>query len=279
MTSAQTSSKVWLNGGITASAEARISPFDRGFLFGDGAFETLRAYCGTPFAVTRHWERLRASCEILGLKPPSAAEFSKALAEVLASNNLTQARLRFTVSRGEDSNTGATLLASASALPVWPSAASVCTVPWARNERSPLAGAKSISYSENSLALAWAKQRGADEGIFANTRGLLCEGTGSNVFLVHDGVLMTPPLSSGCLAGVTRALVLELARNDGIAVEETPLSVSALAESDEAFLTSTTREVQPIAQVDGGDLSQSPGLICRRLVELFHRLTLHDDNP
>ena len=120
-------------------------------------------------------------------------------------------------------------------------------MPWVRNERSAVAGAKTISYAENVVALARAHERGADEALFANTVGALCEGTGTNVFVVQGGRVRTPSLATGCLAGITRELVLEL-----IDVEETDaLTLDDLRGADEAFLTSSTRDVHPIASVDG----------------------------
>ena len=121
--------------------------------------------------------------------------------------------------------------------------------PWPRNERSALAGVKSTSYAENVVALEWARQRGAGEALLANTAGNLCEGTGSNVFALLGGRLVTPPLSSGCLAGVVRSLLVE----GGLASEE-DIPVRALADVEEAFLTSSTREVQPIDRLDGRPL-------------------------
>ncbi len=139
------------------------------------------------------------------------------------------------------------------AFPFEPAAASidVVCVPWSRNEHGTLAGLKTISYAENVRALAYAARYGAGEAIFLNTRGELCEATGSNVFLVRDGKLCTPPASAGCLLGVTRALLIELCAEIGIGVDERDIELDALATADEAFLSSTTREVQPIAHVDG----------------------------
>ena len=119
-------------------------------------------------------------------------------------------------------------------------------MPWTRNERSAVAGLKTTSYAENVVAVEYAHQRGASEGLFANTRGELCEGTGSNVFLVVGGRILTPPLASGCLAGVTRALVIEWC-----GAEEATLSMSDLAAADEVFLTSSTRDVHPVSALDG----------------------------
>ena len=155
----------------------------------------------------------------------------------------------------------------------WPDTSAVAIVPWPRNERGALAGLKTTSYGENVVALAWATERGAGEAVFPNLAGNLCEGTGSNVFLSVGGRLLTPPLSSGCLAGVTRALVIELT---GAAEEDVPVGV--LQDADEAFLTSTTREVQPIALVDGVALP-APGPLTRAAAESFSALVARDMDP
>ena len=148
------------------------------------------------------------------------------------------------------------------------------TVPWRRNEHSAVAGLKTTSYAENVVALAYAHERGGSEAIFANTAGALCEGTGSNVFLVVDGRLCTPPLSSGCLAGITRELVREV-----VAVDEITLPLGALAATSEAFLTSSTRDVQPISLVDGVALPTCPGPHTAAAAAAFAALMARDLDP
>lgn len=243
---------VWINGDLVPEASARVSPFDHGLLTGDGVFETLLARDGTVFAVRRHLERLARSAAALGLFVPSVDVLRAALRQVMEGNALTDARLRITVTGGPSplgSDRGAgptTAIVAAGALTAWPPTTAVVVAPWPRNERSPLAGVKSTSYAENVVALAWARERDAGEALLANTAGDLCEGTGSNVFVVLNGQLVTPPLSSGCLAGVVRSLLVE----GGLASQE-DIPVSALADVGEAFLTSSTREVQPIDRLDG----------------------------
>jgi branched-chain amino acid aminotransferase len=276
---------VWLNGHMEPSAQARISPWDVAFLVGCGAFETLRAYGGKPFAITRHWRRLDRSCAVLGLRPPTLEQFASAMIETLNANKLLEARVRFTVSGG-DVPSG---LASAhgdgvficTAIPAAPTkeAEAVVMNPWPRNERGALAGAKTVSYAENVVALNRARCNGAGEAIFANTRDELCEGAASNVFVVRGGQLHTPPLSSGCLAGVTRELTLEVCRTHGIPVSEESLPATALVGADEAFLTSSMREVQAIASVDGKPLSQPVGPLTRRVAGLFREFVASHADP
>ena len=171
------------------------------------------------------------------------------------------------------------VIVAASALPPVRSVARVVTASWPRNDQAATVGVKSTSYAENVRAFADARSLDADECIFANTRGELCEATGSNVFVVESGVVRTPPERSGCLLGVTRALVIELARSDGIPVEEVARPLGALAEADEAFLTSTTREVQPIDAVDGRSHLRTPGPVTRRLAMLYTDLVGRELDP
>ena len=198
---------------------------------------------------------------------------------------MIDARLRITVTGGpaplgsERADVEPTIVIAASALTPWPPTADVVTVPWTRNERAATAGLKTISYADNVRALAFAHEHGASEAIFGNTRDELCEATGSNVFIVRDGHLVTPPEDSGCLLGVTRALVLELARDLGLDPLEGAVALGALANADEAFLTSTTREVQGIAHVDGVDLPLAPGPVTSTLAAAFTDLVARDLDP
>jgi branched-chain amino acid aminotransferase len=271
---------VWLDGDLVEASEARISPFDHGLLTGDGVFETLIVYDGVPFATRRHLERLASSCRGMGLDVPPADVVRSAMAAVVEANGLRSARLRVTVTGGdsplgsERGAAGPTVVVAGGALAEWPPTADVVVVPWTRNERSAVAGLKTTSYGENVVALARARAEGASEAIFANTLGNLCEGTGSNVFLVRGGRLVTPPLASGCLAGVTRALVMEL-----VDVDEEDVPVGALAEADEAFLTSSTREVQPIRAVDGVALPAVPGPLTAAAAAAFKDLVAKDLDP
>ena len=283
---------VWLNGELLPIEQARISPLDHGSLVGDGVFETLRVYDGVPFAWTRHIARLRASADGLGLQVPDGDALRAAADAVIAANGHAQARLRITVtggpappgsSRSESEGPTVFLLSFpmnvGSATSATSATTDVVIVPWTRNEGSAVAGLKTISYAENVRALAYAEARDASEAVFANTRGELCEATGSNVFVVSGGVVATPPASSGCLLGVTRALVLELCTSLGIPAHEKTLELAALGAADEAFLSSTTREVQPIERVDGQVLPQAPGPVTERLATAFRDLVSRDLDP
>ncbi len=277
--------RVCVNGEIGPADELRISPLDHGLLVGDGVFETLRVYDGVPFAWRRHLARLERSAAGLGLAVPSIASLREQSDAVIAANQLREARLRITITGGpaplgsERAMVEPTVIIAASALTPWPPTTDVVTVPWPRNEQGATAGLKTISYAENVRALAHAHEHGAGEAIFANTRGELCEATGSNVFVVQGGTLVTPPTDAGCLLGVTRALVLELAVELGIGCTETALPIDALAAADEAFLSSTTREVQAIAHVDGTALPEAPGAVTTRLAGAFATLVASNPDP
>lgn len=276
---------IWLNGQLVEAEKAVISPFDHGLLTGDGIFETLISYRGEPFALTRHYRRLTMAAQRLGLAAPSYEVFAGALRDVIRANEMEHARLRFTVTGGEcplGSGRGAsrqTLLAAASPVPTFAASASVVTVPYPRNERGALVGIKTVSYAENVMALHYAKERGGDEAIFGNLEANLCEGTGTNIFVVRDGKLITPPTAAGCLSGITRSVILDLCRDLGLPVEETNMPLADLDRADEAFLTSTLREVQSIGKVNGASLRQVPGPIAGRLAVAFKDLVARDLDP
>jgi branched-chain amino acid aminotransferase len=272
---------VWMNGELLPDDDARVSVFDHGLVVGDGVFETIKIASGVPFAMTRHLERLRRSALGLGLPEPDLDQIRDgAMAVIAASGSPRLARLRITFTGGksplgsERGNAPATAIAAMAEQPLPAASVDVVTVPWPRNERGALSGLKTTSYGENVRALAYAAERGGSEAIFGNTVGQLCEGTGSNVFVVIGGRLVTPSLSSGCLAGVTRALVIEWA-----GAEEQDLPFEALASAEEAFLSGTTRDVQPIAHVDGTALAAAPGPVTRKAAEIFALRSAESPEP
>lgn len=249
----------WVNGQLVDRSTPSISAVDHAIVVGDGVFETLQVAGGTPFALTRHLARLRFSSDGLGLLPPDDDQVRQAVASVLDAD--PQAGLvRITWSSGAGplgSSRGdgpGTLIVATQKTNVWEASTRVHLCPWTRNEHGALVGLKTTSYAENVLALDAAHQRQCSEALFLNTAGLLCEGTGTNLFVVVDDQLVTPPLSSGCLAGITRALVLEVTD-----AQEGDLHPDDLAQASEAFLTSSTRDVQAISHIDDLALPQAPG--------------------
>jgi branched-chain amino acid aminotransferase len=283
----------FVNGELLAADQAVLSVFDHGLVVGDGVFETVLVRHGRPVLLGRHLERLAASAAGLGLEPPDPAVVTAAAEQVLGSEELALGRLRITYTAGPGplgSGRRAvprSLVVLAEAADPAPASCRVAVVPWTRNERGALAGLKTTSYAENARALAWAAGQGADEAIFANTAGNLCEGTGSNVFVVlrrserdgageggageggaGDAEVLTPPLTAGCLAGVTRSLALQCGASEGnVAIDD--FRAEHLLE---AFLTSTVRGVQPIAAIDGAALASCPGPATAAIAERFDKL-------
>lgn len=270
---------IWLNGQLLDDADAAVPALDHGLTVGDGVFETLRTYGGEPLAARRHLDRLERSAKGLGIAVPTRELLGRAVREVVAAAGTADHRVRLTVTGGPGplgsgrSDGTPTVIAAVSALEPVPPTTSVITVPWVRNERSPLAGLKTTSYAENVVALARAKESGASEALLANTRGELCEGTGTNVFVVIDGRLVTPPLSSGCLAGIARELVLEVCN-----VVEQPIPFEALAQADEVFVTSSIREVQAVGQLDGRQLD-APGPLTSAARDAYRALVARTRDP
>ena len=275
---------VWLDGELIPLADAGVSVLDRGLLLGEGCFETLKAVGGAPFALRRHLERLRASAATLGVELPwTDDELRAAVHEVLDADPVGRApltRLRITLTGGPaplgpgtPTEPSPSVLVTCGPLVALAPTAVVSTSPWPVNERSPLIGVKHSSRAELVLALAHAHRHGADEALLANTADQLVEGTGSNVFVVAEGRLLTPALSSGCLPGVTRALVLE-ATDAG----EAELPMSVLATCDEAFLTSSTRDVHPVSMIDGRALG-APGPVTREAMAAYAALAATSSDP
>ncbi|MFF4414225.1 aminotransferase class IV [Streptosporangium sp. NPDC001559] len=272
---------VWVNGRLIEPEKATVSVFDHGLLVGDGVFETVKCVGGVPFALTRHLDRLLVSATRMGMAEPDVEFVAEGVHACLAqapSWPLGRIRISYTSGPGplgsDRGKTDGTFVVIVSDQKPFPATADVTVVPWARNEHGALAGVKTTSYGENVLALAYAKARGGGEAIFGNLAGNLCEGTGSNVFVVRDGRIVTPTLASGCLAGITRALTLEWC---GGAEEDLPLS--ALAEAEEAFLTSTTRDIQPIRTVGETVLPTVPGPVTAKAMRVFAERSAADVDP
>lgn len=263
--------KVWLNDELVDAQKATVSVFDHGFTVGDGAFETLKVVNTQPVALTRHIKRLVHSLNTIGIEFDKEDLLKKAINEVISANkSLGEVmRMRITYTSGvgplgsDRTKDNFTLVVAVSPESIWPDTALVITVSDPRNDKSILAGSKTTSYAQNAALLSVAKKQGAHEAIMPNTKGELCEGTGSNIFVVKDGQVMTPPLSGGCLGGITRALVIKW-----FDVKEVDLPMSVLKDVDEAFLTSSTRDIQPISNIDDRVLN-APGPIASKMRKEF----------
>ncbi|MCP4453386.1 MAG: hypothetical protein GY809_18155, partial [Planctomycetes bacterium] len=246
---------VYLNDKIVPSEEAMISASDAGFLYGSGLFETLRVEQGIVFAVEQHLGRLFNSAAALDMFLTRTKDALKeAITEVLAANDLSEARVRLTVSAGVPSGDGqppqSTVLVTA--VPLVPYA-EVCyskgilaiLCPYRQNPADPLAGHKSTSFFSRMLGLRMAHEKQAAEALWFTTDGYLAEGCVSNVFLVKDGALLTPPLGTPVLAGVARHTVCNLAAQQNLGLEEKALSIDDLLGADEVFVTNVIMKVMP----------------------------------
>jgi branched-chain amino acid aminotransferase len=244
--------KIWLDGRLYDDPrQATIAGSDHGLLVGDGVFETLKVTDQGAFAIRRHLNRMSRSAAALGLPPPDHALLREAIAAVLASRdfNLGKLRITYTGGRGPLGSEAAygppTLMVALAPVDAAPPLTSIVTAPWRRNERGALTGVKSTSYAENVRGLGYAAALGAGDAIFLNTADQVCEGTGTNIFLVFGDTVLTPPLSSGPLAGITRELIMEWSP-----VEERELTLEEAKQADEVFLTSSMRDIQGVERWD-----------------------------
>lgn len=243
----------YVNGQLLDSEQANISVFDHGFTVADGVFETLKFQSGLAFAVDRHINRLKKSCDGLGIAFPDELTLRNAIDTVSQANKeISQGRMRITVTSGSGPlgsdriNVSPTLVISVANQKPWPDSSEVLLVPWLRNEKSPLVGLKTTSYAENVYALDVAHAHGYSEAIFLNSQGLLSEGTGSNIFIVKNGEVLTPGSNSGLLEGITRELVIEWSTYP-VFIKD--LTEADLFDADEVFITSSTRDVHPVTRV------------------------------
>jgi branched-chain amino acid aminotransferase len=244
--------KIWLDGRLYDDPQqATVAGTDHGLVVGDGVFETLKVTERGAFAVRRHLDRLSRSAAALHLPAPDHGQIREAIAAVLDRRKFPRGKLRITYTGGrgpmgsEAAYGPPTLIVALAPADAAAPLASIVTAPWTRNERGALAGVKSISYAENVRALGYAAKHDASEAILLNTAGRVCEGTGSNIFLVFGDVIITPPLSSGPLAGITRELIMEWS-----SAEERDLTPDEAMQADEAFITSSMRDIQAIERWD-----------------------------
>jgi branched-chain amino acid aminotransferase len=251
--------KSWVssNEGGGLVTQPLVSANDHGLTVGDGIFETLKTINGKAVLLERHLARLQRSAQLLDLLIPSLDEIRIAISQLLAQEEIVKSaigRIRITLTSGPGElgsirSNGWTLIVVWSESKPWPDSAEVVISDIVRNERSPLAGAKTISYAENVLALSRAKKVAASEAILLNLAGNVCEGTGSNIFIVKNKVVLTPPVIDGLLPGITRNAVIESIPKQ-IRFSELSFTAEDLLNADEVFLTSTTRNIQPVTKIN-----------------------------
>jgi len=286
--------KIYIDGKYYDQKDAKISVFDHGLLYGDGIFEGIRAYNGRVFKLTEHIDRLFYSAKAILLKIPlSHGETVRAVVETCRRNKLRDGYVRLLVTRGAGTLglnpnrcKNPSIIIIADKIQLYPAGLyergmEIVTVPTTRNLHSALNPAiKSLNYLNNILAKIEANNAGCEEAIMLNAEGFVSECTGDNIVIVKAGQMLTPPLSAGALYGITRGVVIELAREEGLTVAEPNLTRYDLFNADECFLTGTGAELIPIVKIDGRIIGAGkPGPITRRLVDKYHALTNLSGEP
>ena len=286
--------KVYINGKFRDEAEATISVFDHGLLYGDGIFEGIRAYHGRVFKLKEHIDRLFYSAKAILLTiPMSHADMSRAVVETCRANQVQDGYIRLVVTRGvgtlglnPNRCKEPSVIIIAGKIQLYPpelyqKGMDIITVPTVRNLHSALNPAiKSLNYLNNILAKIEANNAGCEEAIMLNAEGFVAECTGDNVFIVKENQLLTPPLTAGALYGITRRVVLDLAVELGFKVAETNLTRYDLFNADECFLTGTGAELVPVVRLDGRVIGTGkPGPITERLVAQYRALTKMSGEP
>jgi branched-chain amino acid aminotransferase len=286
--------KIFIDGKYYGEKQAKISVFDHGLLYGDGIFEGIRAYNGRVFKLKEHIDRLFYSAKAILLTiPMTHAEVMRAVVETCRRNKLRDGYVRLLVTRGVGSlglNPNKckrpSVVVIAGKIQLYPPeyyerGLEIITVPTVRNLHSALNPAiKSLNYLNNILAKIEANNGGCEEAIMLNAEGFVSECTGDNIFIVKSDELLTPPLSAGALYGITRGVVMDLARSLGMAVAEPNLTRYDLFNADECFLTGTGAEIIPVVKVDGRVIGTGkPGPVTRNLVQQYHDLTKASGEP
>ncbi|ADL07635.1 branched-chain-amino-acid transaminase [Thermosediminibacter oceani] len=283
--------QVYINGSYFPKEEAKISVFDHGFLYGDGVFEGIRAYDGRVFRLRQHIDRLYSGARAIMLDIPlSKDEMVEVVLETLRRNRLRDAYIRLVVSRGEGDLgldprkcSKPTIICITDKIVLYPQkmyeeGLEIITAATRRNTPEGVnPQVKTLNYLNNIMAKIEANQAGVMEALMLNTDDYVAECTGDNIFIVKDGVLITPPTYSGILIGITRNAIIELAQKLGIKVEEKLFTRYEVYAADECFLTGTAAEAIPVVKVDGRVIGDGkPGTITRRLLEAFKELVRTD---
>ena len=286
--------KVYIDGKYYDEKNAKISVFDHGLLYGDGIFEGIRAYNGRVFKLKEHVERLYCSAKaILMTVPMTQEEMVKAVVQTCRKNNLRDAYIRLVVTRGVGTlglnpnrcaNPSVIIIAGKIQLypkEMYEQGMAIVTVPTTRNLVNSVNPAiKSLNYLNNILAKIEANNAGVEEAIMLNSEGFVAECTGDNIFIVKGRQLLTPPLSAGALYGITRGVVMDLARESGLQVAEPNLTRYDVFNADECFLTGTGAEAIPVTKVDGRVIGTGkPGPVTQDLIEKYHALTKVSGEP
>ncbi len=285
---------VYLNGNIITEDKATVSIRDRGFLYGDAIFETLRSYDGRPFMLDEHLERLAASADALGISTGQTLrtqeELRGAVARLLESNKLKNAYIRITLSRGAGGTGGEGLLPAETSSPTlviesrpfrpypdesYKEGMRLIISGYRRSTTNPVMRHKTANFLPAILARREAAKRGGQDALFLNTEGNVCEGTVWNFFMVEAGSVITPPVTANLLPGITRKIVLRLCGEAGIAASEEVFGAERISRAGEAFITNSLMEIMPVASIDNDRIGTDvPGEITQRLMSAYKELTL-----
>lgn len=277
---------VYLNGKLLPASQAKLSPFDLGFLYGFGLFETMRAYSGRVFRLAQHIDRLTRSAELLALWDKLAKyDLARAIRDTIQANNLSDGRVRLTVSAGpgemvpdpRQSGEPTVLVIAKPYTPlstqVYERGYSAYISPLRRDSSSMFSNMKSSSNISGAFAWKKAKLDGFDEALLLNEKGQLAEGSVSNIFVVYENAVLTPTVESGILPGIAREAILEIIPSLGVSVAGKRLMPDDLFRADEAFLTNSVIEVMPLTEVDNRPIgSGHPGPITRKLMSVYKDL-------
>jgi branched-chain amino acid aminotransferase len=285
---------IYVNGQYCDEKNAKVSVFDHGFLYGDGIFEGIRAYNGRVFKLREHIDRLFCSGKAILLTIPlTPEEVMRAVVETCRRNNIRDGYIRLVVTRGVGTlglnpnrckDPSVIVIADTIQLyspELYTNGMEIVTVATTRNLHGALNPAiKSLNYLNNILAKIEANNAGCEEAIMLNAQGFVAECTGDNIFIVKANQMFTPPLSAGALYGITRGVVMDLAREGGVPVSEPNLTRYDLFNADECFLTGTGAELIPIVKIDGRVIGTgNPGPLTRKLVEQYRALTKTSGEP
>jgi branched-chain amino acid aminotransferase len=286
--------KVYIDGKYYSEQEAKISVFDHGLLYGDGVFEGIRAYNGRVFKLDEHIERLYGSAQAILLRIPlTATAMKEAVLETCRQSRIQDGYIRLLVTRGRGTlglNPNRckrpSVVVIADKIQLYPAelyakGMEIVTVPTTRNLQNALNPAiKSLNYLNNVLAKIEANNAGVEEAIMLNSEGFVAECTGDNIFIVRKGQLLTPPLSAGALHGITRGVVMELARAEGWPVAEPNLTRYEMYTAQECFLTGTGAEIIPVVKIDGRVIGRGkPGAWTLKLEQQYRELTRATGDP
>lgn len=271
----------YINGSLVDMAQASVSIRDRGLLYGDGLFETVRVRNGHPVRWERHLRRMREGARILMLESIAKGfDPGPVIQRVCEANGLTDARVRITITRGISESAGQisspgntpTFIVTSDPLPTQePSPARVLTSSVRRDERSPLSRVKSLNYLTSIFARMEAQRCGVDDAILLNTSGFVAEGTTANLFMVNGSKLITPSLDQGALPGTVREALIELAPSCGFGIEEREVGPEELLEADEIFFTNAITLIRPITEVDGLPIGRETFDVSNRLLDVLRK--------